>query len=257
MSLEGTAGEEEDFDQAERPVMVVTNEEMEEELVLEVDGQRRRRSSSQVELMVDSGSYRHVAPPWFADEVKLEPEGNPGGLPVTADGRALRVQGQRRVRYRLSTGEVVESNFLVMDVKRPILSAVEMCRNGAELKIDGDGGKLVWRGRGVPLIRRGNLQFLPVTLEDVKTPSFPAKTSPRPWMLYEWACEGNSRLARWFVHEGHGAVRLHLPDHDLRDHECVSRLVEEITIVQRRGFAITVWAALPCTAWSPDGQRCP
>ena len=210
------------------------------------------RRSSQLELMVDSGSYRHVAPPRFAAETKLEPEGDAGGLPVTADGRTLRVLGRRRVRYRLSTGEAVESDFLVVDVKRPILSAVEMCRNGAELKIDGSGGKLAWRGRAVSLVRRGNLQFLPVTLEqkDVRTPSAPTRTaSSKPWMLYEWACEGNSCLARWFIHEGHGAVRLHLPDHGLRDHGCVSRLAEEIAAAHRRGFNIMVWAALPCMAW--------
>ena len=143
---------------------------------------------------------------------------------MTADGCALRVLGRRRVRYRLPTGGAVESEFLIMDVKRPILSAVEMCRNGAELKMDGNGGKLVWRGRAVSLVRRGSLQFLPVTLEqkDVRTPSAPTRTaSSKPWVLYEWACEGNSRLARWFVHEGNGAVRPHLPDHDLRDHGCV------------------------------------
>ena len=252
MNLEGVAGEEEDLEQIEESVMVVTDEEIEEP-VLEVDVKSERRNPSQVELMVDSGSYRHVAPLWFAAETKLEPEGDARGLPVTADGRALRALGQRRVRYRLSTGEAVESNFLVMDVKRPILSAVEMCRNGAELKLNGNGGKLLWRGRAVPLVRRGNLQFLPVMLgqKDARTLSTSTLvTSPRPWMLYEWACEGNSRLARWFVHEGHGAVRLHLPEHDLCDHGCVGRLVEEIAAARQRGFNIMVWAALPCTAWS-------
>ena len=93
-----------------------------------------------VDLTVDSGSYRHVAPPWFATTEELVPCDSAEGLPVTADGRPLEVFGQRRVRYQLPTGENVESTFLILDVKRPILSAMEMCRHGARLEMDGQGG---------------------------------------------------------------------------------------------------------------------
>eukprot|EP00972_Heterocapsa_arctica_P003629 541688-Heterocapsa_arctica.AAC.1 len=69
-------------------------------------------------------------------------------------------------------------------------------------------------------------------------------------MLYEWACEGNSRLARWFIQAGHGAVRLRPPEHDLRDRRCTSRLVWQIVDTWLNGFNIIIWAALPCIAWS-------
>eukprot|EP00972_Heterocapsa_arctica_P109434 16114434-Heterocapsa_arctica.AAC.1 len=69
-------------------------------------------------------------------------------------------------------------------------------------------------------------------------------------MLYEWACEGNGRLARWFDQAGYGAVRLHLPEHDLRDRACTTQLVRQIKDVWLRGFQILIWIALPCAAWS-------
>eukprot|EP00972_Heterocapsa_arctica_P105157 15495673-Heterocapsa_arctica.AAC.1 len=69
-------------------------------------------------------------------------------------------------------------------------------------------------------------------------------------MLYEWACEGNSRLARWFIQADHGAVQLHPPEHDLRDRRCTSRLVWQIVDMWLNGFNVIIWVALPCTAWS-------
>eukprot|EP00972_Heterocapsa_arctica_P065757 9706216-Heterocapsa_arctica.AAC.1 len=35
------------------------------------------------------------------------------------------------------------------------------------------------------------------------------------WCLLEWACDEHSRLAAWFVANGHHAVRLGLPGIDL------------------------------------------
>eukprot|EP00972_Heterocapsa_arctica_P083083 12242240-Heterocapsa_arctica.AAC.1 len=34
------------------------------------------------------------------------------------------------------------------------------------------------------------------------------RTSTRPWMLVEWCCEQNSRLAGWFDDRGHASLRL-------------------------------------------------
>eukprot|EP00972_Heterocapsa_arctica_P053195 7833185-Heterocapsa_arctica.AAC.1 len=41
------------------------------------------------------------------------------------------------------------------------------------------------------------------------------------WCLLEWACGPHSRLAEWFVRNGHHAVRLGLPDIDLSRRSCI------------------------------------
>eukprot|EP00972_Heterocapsa_arctica_P003372 503201-Heterocapsa_arctica.AAC.1 len=74
----------------------------------------------------------------------MEPFDGGGTPPVTADGRELKMYGQRRVWYELPNGDIMESTFLILDVEK-------------------------------------------VSAEEI---------SVKPWMLYEWACEGNSRLAR-------------------------------------------------------------
>eukprot|EP00972_Heterocapsa_arctica_P072490 10705347-Heterocapsa_arctica.AAC.1 len=72
----------------------------------------------------------------------------------------------------------------------------------------------------------------------------------KPWRLYEWACEPNSLLSKWFDDAGHSAVRLYLPAHDLRDRKCTSRFVWDIVENHKKGFLIVIWIALPCTPWS-------
>eukprot|EP00972_Heterocapsa_arctica_P091257 13465290-Heterocapsa_arctica.AAC.1 len=78
-----------------------------------------------------------------------------------------------------------------------------MCQNGAEVKFDTGGAYVLKNGHRQPLTRRGSLHFLPVRLLIEKVSV--EEVNVKPWMLYEWACEGNSRLARWFIQAGHGA----------------------------------------------------
>eukprot|EP00972_Heterocapsa_arctica_P030478 4487118-Heterocapsa_arctica.AAC.1 len=76
-----------------------------------------------------------------------------------------------------------------------------MCRNGAEVKFDTDSAYVLKDGHRQALTRRGSLHFLPVRLLIEKVSV--EEISVKPWMLYEWACEGISRLARWFIQAGH------------------------------------------------------
>ena len=69
-------------------------------------------------------------------------------------------------------------------------------------------------------------------------------------MLFEWACESDSQLARWFMDSGHAAVRLHPPQWDLRDPRHVDEAVDMMIEARHRGFNVMVWIALPCTSWS-------
>ena len=52
------------------------------------------------------------------------------------------------------------------------------------------------------------------------------------------------------VANGHAAVRLGLPEWDLRRPEVVARVVGCALRAHRLGFQICIWASLPCTAWS-------
>eukprot|EP00972_Heterocapsa_arctica_P063774 9408573-Heterocapsa_arctica.AAC.1 len=58
----------------------------------------------------------------------------------------------------------MESTFLILDVRHPILSVTEMCRNGAEVKFDTTGAYVLKNGHRQPLVRRGCLHFLPMRL---------------------------------------------------------------------------------------------
>eukprot|EP00972_Heterocapsa_arctica_P069740 10304153-Heterocapsa_arctica.AAC.1 len=64
-------------------------------------------------------------------------------------------------------------------------------------------------------------------------------------MLFEWACEGDSKLAQWFVDHGHAAVRLHPPQWDLRNPVHVGQVVALMQQAYARGFQIYLWASLP------------
>eukprot|EP00972_Heterocapsa_arctica_P112332 16431166-Heterocapsa_arctica.AAC.1 len=67
-------------------------------------------------------------------------------------------------------------------------------------------------------------------------------------MLFEWACEGDSKLAQWSVDHRHAAVRLH--QWDLRNFLHVERAVALMQQAYVRGFQIFLWVSLPCTSWS-------
>eukprot|EP00972_Heterocapsa_arctica_P102371 15083097-Heterocapsa_arctica.AAC.1 len=53
-------------------------------------------------------------------------------------------------------------------------------------------------------------------------------------MLVEWCCEKNSRSADWFVRHGHAALRLSLPEWDVRSEGRVDDVLERIVSAQRR-----------------------
>ena len=207
-------------------------------------------------LMVDSGSYTHVAPPWFADGLAMKPVKDGQPSPVAADGRELRVYGERRVPLVLENGDRVTVLFRVLDVKRPILSVSELCKHGVTVKFQPSHGTMVRNGKSLPLVTKGSLQFLPVRLDGqnvtVKIPAQIAevKETKKPWMLYEWACEPDSALAEWFMNAGHAACRLHLPRWDLRDPHRIEELIDAMVRAASQGFNLFMWVSLPCTPWS-------
>eukprot|EP00972_Heterocapsa_arctica_P031411 4626419-Heterocapsa_arctica.AAC.1 len=85
-----------------------------------------------------------------------------------------------------------------MKVRRPILSVARLKENGAETQFAHAGAYIEKENLRNDLIERGNLFFLPVRLtEGPATVSVVASPcSDKPWMLFEWACEGDSKMAQ-------------------------------------------------------------
>ena len=68
----------------------------------------------------------------------------------------------------------------------------------------------------------------------------------RPWMMFEWVCERNSKLAERFENHGHEALRLCLPEWDLRKDSALDLVEKRMIAASRAGFQILVWISLPC-----------
>ena len=149
-----------------------------------------------------------------------------------------------------------------MNVRKPILSVSNLRTHGATVHFSPAGDYLQYENLKYELKERGGLYYLPVKIKG-KRQQEPAEwsgefeeldeifaTEKSPWLLLEWCCEHDSRLASWFVANGHAAVRLGLLEWDLRRPEVVARVIDRALRAHRLGFQICIWASLPCTAWS-------
>eukprot|EP00972_Heterocapsa_arctica_P070471 10409755-Heterocapsa_arctica.AAC.1 len=112
-------------------------------------------------------------------------------------------------------------------------------------------------GHSYNLREHGQLYYLPAKLGKVMSPIVNDMLlgknkeiiGKKPWILFEWSCESDSRLAHWFVDHGHAARRLGLPQTDLKTPRVVDGVVQEIIEAYDDGFDVILWASLPCTAW--------
>ena len=96
----------------------------------------------------------------------------------------------------------------------------------------------------------GNLFYLLVRLREERVMAVMMKDKAGPWLLIEWCCEDDSKMASWFLQAGHAAMRLGRPQWDLRDPGHVDLVVAKMIEAARRGFKIIIWASLPCRPWS-------
>ena len=169
--------------------------------------------SDETLIMIDSGSFAHVCPLGFAKQFPLIPV-KEKFLALAADGRPITNFGERHVEFILRSGQRVRARFRVMKVRRPILSVARLKDNGADTHFSHDGIYIEKENVRNDLVERGNLFFLPVRLADGPASMSAVSAvsgTDKPWMLFEWACEGDSKLAQWFLDRGHAAVRLHPP----------------------------------------------
>ena len=87
------------------------------------------------ELMIDSGCYGHVCPPWFAPQFPLVSSSNVEA--VAANNEALRQYGQKVVYGHVSTNSgrrvLIQITFDVMSVRKPLLSTSALKRRGVTI----------------------------------------------------------------------------------------------------------------------------
>ena len=217
-----------------------------------------RRESNACLVLIDSGACTHVCPRSFAPRVPLMDTPEDGSSrAVTADGRPLTRWGEREVTMVLNDGNHLKATFQVMDVSRPILSVAKLRDGGWSVHFPdekNEAATLEREGTVYELCEQGKLYYLPVHITQKKKVNVQENIAAvdieqRPWMLFDWCCEAESRLTDWFRQHGHAAMRLGLPDFDLSDENVVNVVIDMLVEAYRSGFAVVIWAALPCTPW--------
>eukprot|EP00969_Alexandrium_andersonii_P230572 10182407-Alexandrium_andersonii.AAC.1 len=86
------------------------------------------------DVLVDSGSYDHVCPEWFAPSVPVRPINGSFNVSSAEPGRTLAVYGVKTCNFQVEDEKGnplrMEIEMTVMNVRRPILSVTKMKRKG-------------------------------------------------------------------------------------------------------------------------------
>ena len=131
-------------------------------------------------VMVDSGAVVHVCPPSFCEASSIRPAG--GSLKLcTANGDVIKQHGAQWVQLQCEGGSIgVE--FIVCDVRRPILSVTKLCAEGFEFGCKDKQAFLKKGSSTYHLIREGGLWCL-----EVKTPAEQASQDVGLLQDIDWA----------------------------------------------------------------------
>ena len=118
------------------------------------------------ELMIDSGCYGHVCPPWFAPQFPLV--GCTNVEAVTANSATLRHYGRNVVYGHVTTNSgrriLIQITFDVMSVRKPLLSTSAKKRRGVTIIFNHDYDRIIYRNETVNLISHDCHSYLPLTL---------------------------------------------------------------------------------------------
>ena len=115
---------------------------------------------SYVLLLIDSGAFTHVCPPDFGEGLIPTDKANIVG----AGGEKISQYGARKVMLNTVDGGRVVMNFLVCDVRRPILSVGNLSKRGIRVYFDVDDPHLWWQGKRYNLVCVNNLFYWPMKL---------------------------------------------------------------------------------------------
>ena len=99
------------------------------------------------ELMIDSGCFGHVCPPWFAPQFPMVSPSNVEA--VAANSEALQHYGQKVVYGHVTTNNgkrvLIQITFDVMSVRKPLLSTSALKRRGVTIIFNHDYNRTIFR----------------------------------------------------------------------------------------------------------------
>ena len=127
------------------------------------------QSSNQTEeheLMIDSGCFGHVCPPWFAPQFPMVSSTNVEA--VAANNVALQHYGQKVVYGHVLTNSgrriLIQITFDVMNVRKPLLSTSALKHRGVTIIFNHDYDRIIFRNETVNLVSHDCHSYLHVTL---------------------------------------------------------------------------------------------
>ena len=118
------------------------------------------------ELMIDSGCFGHVCPPWFAPQFPMVSSTNVDA--VVANNVALQLCGQKVVYGHVTTnsgGRIsIQIPFDVMNVRKPLLSTSALKRRGVTIIFNHDYDRIIFLNETVNLISHDCHSYQHITL---------------------------------------------------------------------------------------------
>ena len=118
------------------------------------------------ELMVDSGCFGHVCPPWFAPQFPMVSSTNVEA--VAANNVALQHYGQKVVYGHVMTNSgrriLIQITFDVMNVRKFVLSTSALKRRGVTIIFNHDYDRIIFRNETVNLVSHDCHSYLHITL---------------------------------------------------------------------------------------------
>ena len=124
--------------------------------------------SEEHELMIDSGCFGHVCPPWFAPQFPMVSSTNVEA--VAANNVALQHYGQKVVYGHVMTNSgkriLIQITFDVMNVREPLLSTSALKHRGVTTIFNHDYDRIIFRDETVNLVSHDCHSYLHITLSN-------------------------------------------------------------------------------------------
>ena len=118
------------------------------------------------ELMIDSGCFGHVCPPWFAPQFPVVSSTNVDA--VAANNVALQHNGQKVVYGHVITNSgkriLIQITFDVMNVRKPLLSTSALKHRGVTIIFNHVYDRIIFRNETVNLVSHDCHSYLHVIL---------------------------------------------------------------------------------------------
>ena len=115
--------------------------------------QTEKWKTEEDELMIDSGCFGHVCPPWFAPQFPMVSSTNVDA--VAANSVALQHYGQKVVYGHVMTNSgkriLIQITFDVMGVRKPLLSTSALKHRGVTIIFNHDYDRIIFRNETVNL----------------------------------------------------------------------------------------------------------